>query len=91
MHTDNQALVHIINSITTKEVKVMALVRKLVINSMLFNIQFKAVHVPDRINILADKLSRLQIEAFKQLAPKAKEHPVSLPVEIQPQSWYQGF
>ncbi len=28
LHTDNQALVHIINSNTTKEVKVMALVRK---------------------------------------------------------------
>ena len=90
IHTDNEALVSIINSNTAKEVKVMALVRKLVVRSMLRNIQFRAVHVPGCVNILADNLSRQQVAAFKTLAPWAREQPVSLPVEIQPQSWFPG-
>ena len=57
---------------------------------MLFNFQFKASHVPGCVNILADKLSRLQVETFKALAPWAREQPVSLPVDMQPQSCFLG-
>ena len=89
-HTDNEALVHTINANTTKDVKIMALVRKLVVQSMRFNIQFKAVHVPGCKNILADKLSRLQVEAFKIAAPHAMEHPSPVPAEIRPQNWFLG-
>ncbi len=87
IHTDIKALVSIINANTSKEVKVMALVRKLVLKSMLLNIKFKSVHVPGFVNILADKLSCLQVAAFRAWA---MEQPVLLPVGIQPQSWFQG-
>ncbi len=90
IHTDNNALVSIINANTSKEVKVMALVRKLVLKSMLLNIKFKSVHVPGCVNILAEKLSRLQVAAFRALAPWAMEQPILLPVGIQPQSWFRG-
>ena len=38
IHTDNEALVSIINSKTSREAKIMVLIRKLVIKSMLLNI-----------------------------------------------------
>ena len=88
IHTDNEALVSIINSKTSREAKIMVLIRKLVIKCMLLNIQFRSVHVPGCANILADKLSRQQVAVFKSLAPWAREQPVQLPVHIQPQSWF---
>ena len=50
--TDNMALVHIINKQTTKESKVMSLVRHLVLACMSHNIYFKAKHLPGKLNSL---------------------------------------
>ena len=90
IHTDNLALVHVINSKTSKEVKVMSLVRKFVVHCMLFNIEFKAQHVPGYENTLADKLSRLQVHTFKALAPWARDQPILLPDALQPQNCFLG-
>ena len=40
---------------------------------------FRAVHIPGINNNLADSLSRLQVELFQALAPKACPFPVSIP------------
>ena len=54
--------------------------RKLVLSCLRHNILFRAVHIPG-INNLADSLSRLQVEKFQALAPKACplscQHPLS--------------
>ena len=78
-HSDSRAVVDIINSQTSKDIKVMYLIRKLVLSCLRHNILFRAVHIPGINNNLADSLSRLQVELFQALAPKACPFPVSIP------------
>ncbi|XP_062618317.1 uncharacterized protein LOC134279921 [Saccostrea cucullata] len=58
-YSDNMAVVNIINKISSKDVPVMHLVRRLVLACLRFNILFKAEHIPGKLNILPDLLSRL--------------------------------
>ncbi len=58
IHTDNIAVVQIVNKQTSKEPNVMHLVRRLVLACMKFNILIKSVHVPGKLNVLPDLLSR---------------------------------
>lgn len=84
LHTDNMALVHIINRTTSKENNIMKMIRKCVVKCMLCNIHIKAEHVPGCENVLADNLSRQQVETFRRHAPWAAQAPVTLPPAIQP-------
>lgn len=84
IHTDNMALVHILNNNTSKDKKIMVLVRSLVVKCMLNNIMFKAVHIEGKINQLADALSRQQVSRFKELAPWTDQSPTPLPHHIKP-------
>ena len=83
-YPDNEAVVNIINKQTSKEHHVMTLLRKLVLTCLTYNVKFTAEHVPGVNNNLADKLSRLQVEDFRRLAPWATEQPVELPYESTP-------
>ena len=78
-HSDNRVVVDIINSHTSKDATVMHLMRKLVLSCLRHNILFRAVHIPGINNNLADSLTRLQVEKFQALAPKACPFPVSIP------------
>ena len=60
-HTDNFAVVHIINKQSSRCDRVMHLVRVFVLDCLRFNVQFKAVHVPGCFNIIADALSHFQL------------------------------
>ena len=60
--------VPITNNQTSREPHIMALLRPLVLACLRFNINFAARHMPGRINTLVDKLSRLQVDEFRQLA-----------------------
>ena len=82
--TDNAALVPIINKQTSREPHIMALLRPLVLACLRFNINFTASHIPGRCNILADKLSRLQVDEFSVLAPWATASPREVPYHISP-------
>ncbi|KAK3094320.1 hypothetical protein FSP39_000299 [Pinctada imbricata] len=73
--SDNEAVVHIINTQTSKNAMLMKLVRKLVLISMKFNILFKATHIPGVHNVSSDKLSRLQIEEFRNINPSMNVNP----------------
>ena len=74
-HTDNQALVPIINKQSSKDRAIMCLVRKLVITCLRCNILFQAQHIPGKANVLADHLSRLQVSAFLAKVPSASRQP----------------
>ena len=87
IHTDNQALVPIINKSSSKHADIMLLVRKLVASTMRNNIQILAQHIPGKQNILSDHLSRFQIARFHQLAPWADRHPTHIPCHVLPQNW----
>lgn len=52
-HSDNIAVVEIINKISSKDTSVMCLVRRLVLACLRHNI-FQAEHIPGKINTLPD-------------------------------------
>lgn len=76
--TDNEALVSIINKQTTPQKDIMALVRSLVVCSLQFNILFRAKHIPGKLNITADLLSRCQVEKAMSGAPWLDSSPHQL-------------
>ena len=82
--TDNEALVHIINKQTSRDPRVMTLLRKLVLCCLRLNVHFTARHVPGRENVLADKLSHSQVDSFKVAAPWADQTPTPLPQRLCP-------
>lgn len=71
LNTDNLALVHIINTQSSKDEKIMFLIRQLVFHALQENFLIKAIHIPGKKNNLSDALSRLQINKFRFLHPDA--------------------
>ena len=87
--TGNEALVHVINKQSCRNKNLMFLVHRLVLVCLERNI-FKAKHIPGVHNVLADALSRLKLQTFKQLAPACMNpHPTEIPHHLQPLSWHQ--
>ena len=79
INTDNLALVHILNSQSSKSQRVMHLVRPLVLLCMKFNIQIKSTHIPGYKNSIADSISRFQWPRFRTLAPNADMYSAQIP------------
>ena len=86
-YTDNEPLVPIINMQTSGDATIMALLRPLVLSCLRCNINFTAQHIPGRFNTLADKLSRLQVQAFRRLSPWAEANPTEIPYCLSPESF----
>ena len=82
LHTDNTAVMHIINNQSAKVPIIMTLVRRLVLACMYHNLLVKAEHIPGKENTLADLLSRLQVTTFKNLAPHMDREPVVIPPHL---------
>lgn len=78
-HTDNKALVEILNKKSSKSKQVMQLVRPLILVAMLNNIHFKAFHIEGYKNSIADSISRKQWEKFWTLVPEADVNPLTIP------------
>lgn len=78
-HSDNIAVVEIINKTSSKDTSVMCLLRRLVLACLRHNILFKAEHIPGKINVLPDLLSRLQVQKFLGLAPYMDRFPTTVP------------
>ena len=57
-HCDNLAVVTILNSKTSKSERAMSLVRPIVLWTLPYNFQFKAMHISSMCNKIADPLSR---------------------------------
>lgn len=87
-HSDNEVVVKIINKQSTREPFMMGLVRLLVLASMKFNVQFKAVHLSGVSNIMCDLLSRRQVNEFKkraiQIGWKLEQVPYQIPESLLP-------
>lgn len=79
LHIDNQAVVAILNKLTSKSERVMTLLRSFVLASMKYNILFRAVYIASKDNIVADSISRKQWARFRQAAPHARPHPCPVP------------
>ena len=87
LHTDNIALVHILNSYTTRDPLILSILRDIVLLTLRFNILIKSVHVAGCKNDQADYLSRLQVAKFKSIHRSAEDHPVPIPVHLRPASY----
>ena len=79
--SDNEAVVHILNSRKFKIPDLMRLFRHLLASAVHFNFFFSSQHVPGIHNSVADTLSRFHWQEFKRMAPEAH----LLPVSISPQ------
>lgn len=81
---DNTATVNILNSRRSKSPKIMALMRRLVINASVHSFTFAGAWVETKNNGIGDALSRcsnsyFQMQRFRQLAPGADAMPTPVP------------
>ena len=70
-HCDNQSIVDILCSGTSKSDLIMTLVRELFFIAAKYQFEMSACYVNTRDNSVADSLSRLQFTRFQKLAPHA--------------------
>ena len=77
--SDNNAVVHIINSFTSKHKLIMILLRHLIKVCMTHNIYVRSKHLSGRLNIYADMLSRGQVRQALALDPNLDRTPVQVP------------
>lgn len=82
LHSDNYAVVYILNKQTSKDQDIMYLVRRHVLCCMKYNLLIKAVHVPGRLNVLPDLLSRLQVSKFHTAAPWMDSQPTQVSQQL---------
>ena len=78
---DNSAVVDVINKRTSADKKLMALIRKLVMSTLVFNIDFRAKHIPGKINIVSDAISHFQLDKARQASPDLQWEPQPVPHE----------
>ncbi len=83
-NVDNLSVVHMLNSQTSPDHVLMSMLRKIVVLAMLNNIVFIAKHIPGKLNVVADYLSRFQILKAKQVAPWLKDDPEFLHLDWYP-------
>ena len=80
--SDNDAVVHVLNSRTFKVPCLMRLLHSLLLAAALHSFSFSAQHVPGINNQTADALSRFCWQAFRQLVPEAQLHPTWIPPDL---------
>lgn len=79
---DNEAVVHILNSRTSKIPCLMRLLQHLLASAALFNFSFSSLHVPGVLKSIADALSRFHWQEFRRLAPEAQLLPMAIPPQL---------
>ena len=79
---DNEAVVHILNSRTSKVPSLVHLLRHLLASGARFNFSFALHHVPGVSNCIADALSCSHWQEFRQLASEAQLLPVPVPRQL---------
>ncbi len=76
---DNASVVYILNSRTSRENHIMALLRSLLGVAARCIFTFEARHIPGVANPIADALSRFNWQVFRQLAPECSPVPTPIP------------
>lgn len=80
--SDNDAVVHMLNSRTSKVPCLMRLLRNLLFSAAQHSFSFSAQHIPGVNNQLADALSRFHWQEFHKLAPDAQTVPTPIPPQL---------
>jgi hypothetical protein len=83
LRSDNEALVGILNKKSSKNQRVMHLLRFLVLLTLENNIQIKAVHIQGKHNTICDAISRFQWQRlYKSLPVHASKQPTPVPPQF---------
>ncbi len=69
---DNESVVYVLKSKTSRDPLLMTMVRKMVVTSMLHNILFSSAHIAGKHNVITDNLSCFQVERARRWAPCLK-------------------
>ena len=77
--SDNEAVVTILTTGTSKVPALMHLLRDLLLSAARWRFTFTAAHVPGVENKIADAISRFRWQEFRQLAPEAHSSPCPIP------------
>eukprot|EP00111_Clytia_hemisphaerica_P017124 TCONS_00050701-protein len=77
--TDNESIVSVWASGTSKDPRIMCIVRALFFLSVDINASFTFQHVAGKDNTFSDLLSRLQVEKFRSICPASDQHPSAIP------------
>lgn len=81
-HSDNSAVVALLNSGSVRDNSMMHLMRCLTFVAAFFNFIFSSAHIPGAENVLADALSRNKAQLFLSLSPQARRLPSSIPKAV---------
>ena len=76
------AVVHIVNSMTSKSDQVMTVLRAFTLQCLHLNVVVKAQHLSSTVNVIADALSRFQLQKFSQLVLDAEPLPTPVPSHL---------
>ena len=79
-HCDNESVVFILNSRTSRAPDVMHLLRLLLMAAAHHNFIFSAQHIAGFANKIPDAISRFHWQAFRHLAPQADRQPTAIPL-----------
>lgn len=71
LYSDNKGVVFAINCQSSKSDPVVTILRQIVLYCLKLNVWLKASYLEGEKNLIADSLSRLQIQRFRDLAPEA--------------------
>lgn len=88
---DNQAVVSMVNNLTSKAKDCMKLIRLIALTSMIHNVRFFCEYVRSEDNGCSDALSRNQLTRFFELAgDQVNEVPEDIPAHLWPlkRSWW---
>ena len=81
VHCDNMAVVEVVNSGYSKDGVMAHLLRVLFFAKAHWEVEMRAVHIPGRLNTMADALSRNNMKMFFSQASEAAR----TPTEVSPQ------
>ena len=81
-HSDNEAVVHMLNSRTSRTPSLMRLLSSLLLSAAHYSSSFSLRHVPGVNNLIADALSRFHWQEFWHLAPEAQPIPTPIPNQL---------
>ncbi len=84
MLCDNIAVVYVINTQTSKDKRLMSLLRSLIVTCMQSNIMIRAKHIPGLVNVAADALSRFHNQVAFISMPSLRSTPTAIPDSLLP-------
>ncbi len=86
-HTDNYAVMSLVNKCTSPHPKFMPLLRSLVLLALKYNFRFSSKHLPGIQNVTPDLISRLQVTQQLLENGNLRSSPSIIPTSWLPEIW----